>query len=506
MDSTSRLYERLGQIPQDPSDPESLEDLIVCAFGAFERYYVCWKTRGGEFRQDGYDLPIQLQQWLYPEDGTTRDFPSLQVVFGRGNEYFASDKNGKMEYKEPPEAAKKSSTSINSSTLGDVEKPMPLRRSRTISYVRPLSISESITRPFDYDTAGMDTPTGTRDSSNKRTSSATSSASSSRPPSQVFSRPTSDPISRPYSPSLADTNSTQASSRRSSYISLSTPSATNTSFSSRPRAESSPTTTMAAIETASPKDYTPTTITTTTSDPSFPSSLSSQSRLVRRARPLSISFNPSPFPKIVEGKRLSAARSTADGGQPQDQKQDKDHIPCHCDSCITHRKSPNNNESDFNDQTTAMNVRKVAYASTGTQTDPEPPRRYVNTSVSTASFSGSPSLWNDDSNSTNHSNAPPYYDEDNYSDMSTLHPQPPPPNPVFMGRMFDYFSRPGYQLGDSLVSSYEYHPEPEYQQEPVIYYNEEDVIEYQRRDENDWTTMTMIDGSGQQGKGGYVES
>lgn len=51
MSSSTRLYERLGQISNDPDDPESLEDVIVCAFGAFERYYVCWKTMGGAYRQ-----------------------------------------------------------------------------------------------------------------------------------------------------------------------------------------------------------------------------------------------------------------------------------------------------------------------------------------------------------------------------------------------------------------------------------------------------------------------
>lgn len=55
MNSSTRLYERLGQIPQDPEDPESLEDLIVCAFGAFERYYVCWKNRSGQYKQGEYD-------------------------------------------------------------------------------------------------------------------------------------------------------------------------------------------------------------------------------------------------------------------------------------------------------------------------------------------------------------------------------------------------------------------------------------------------------------------
>lgn len=57
MDSSTRLYKRLGEIPEDPNDPESLADLLVCAFGAFERYYVCWKTRGGEYRQGKQNKP-----------------------------------------------------------------------------------------------------------------------------------------------------------------------------------------------------------------------------------------------------------------------------------------------------------------------------------------------------------------------------------------------------------------------------------------------------------------
>ncbi|KAI4616212.1 uncharacterized protein J4E87_008947 [Alternaria ethzedia] len=126
MDASTRLYKRLGEIPEDPNDPESLDDLIVCAFGAFERYYVCWKTKGGEFRQDGHELPPALKDWLYPTNGTTRDFASLQVVFGRGEEYFASDKNGKLEYKEP-ELKKPAPTE-------DEEKldRQALRRSRTV--------------------------------------------------------------------------------------------------------------------------------------------------------------------------------------------------------------------------------------------------------------------------------------------------------------------------------------------------------------------------------------
>lgn len=51
MDASTRLYKRLGEIPEDPDDPDSLDDLVVCAFGAFERYYLCWRTKSGEYKQ-----------------------------------------------------------------------------------------------------------------------------------------------------------------------------------------------------------------------------------------------------------------------------------------------------------------------------------------------------------------------------------------------------------------------------------------------------------------------
>src|SRR4051812_32695723 len=74
MDASTRLYKRLGEIPEDPNDPESLDDLIVCAFGAFERYYVCWKTKGGEFKSGAHaylrierNLSTNIEnRWLRP--------------------------------------------------------------------------------------------------------------------------------------------------------------------------------------------------------------------------------------------------------------------------------------------------------------------------------------------------------------------------------------------------------------------------------------------------------
>jgi hypothetical protein len=74
MEASTRLYARLGEIPEDPNDPESLDDLIVCAFGAFERYYLCWKTKGGEYKQglcsnSGYTLlanPLKMAMVYHP--------------------------------------------------------------------------------------------------------------------------------------------------------------------------------------------------------------------------------------------------------------------------------------------------------------------------------------------------------------------------------------------------------------------------------------------------------
>ncbi|KAF2261977.1 hypothetical protein CC78DRAFT_583079 [Lojkania enalia] len=189
MSSSTRLYERLGQIPQDPSDPESLEDLVVCAFGAFERYYVY-----------GYDLPQSLHEWLFPTDGSTRDFATLQVVFGRGDEYFASDKNGKLEQKEP-EVKKPENLAEPSDKF---EKPA-FRRSRTISFMRPAS--DSAVKPPAVDTPAIGRPP----------SLSVSSQPSSRPQRISIARPTSDPLFNP------PTNLIHEAQLRDSYIDSPTP-------------------------------------------------------------------------------------------------------------------------------------------------------------------------------------------------------------------------------------------------------------------------------------------
>jgi hypothetical protein len=130
---------------------------------------------------DGHDLPSALKDWLYPTNGKTRDFATLQVVFGRGEEYFASDKDGKMEFKEPE---------VKKSTEEEKEIDRPaLRRARTVSFLRPLS----------------DISTRSDESVESRRSSAASSRRASRPPSLSFSRTSSMSSDlmddRPYQPS-----------------------------------------------------------------------------------------------------------------------------------------------------------------------------------------------------------------------------------------------------------------------------------------------------------------
>lgn len=51
----------------------------------------------------------------------------------------------------------------------------------------------------------------------------------------------------------------------------------------------------------------------------------------------------------------------------------------------------------------------------------------------------------------------------------------PAENPIFMGRMMNYFSKPGYQLGDSLMSGYQEYQPDVYQYQDEFEEDEEDV-------------------------------
>lgn len=58
--STELLSLQLASISTDENDPEGLKEVVVVAIGTGGRYYVCWKTHGGEYRQGETTNP----QWL----------------------------------------------------------------------------------------------------------------------------------------------------------------------------------------------------------------------------------------------------------------------------------------------------------------------------------------------------------------------------------------------------------------------------------------------------------
>lgn len=139
-----------------------------------------------------------------------------------------------------------------------------------------------------------------------------------------------------------------------------------------------------------------------------------------------MSFNPSTFPKIVEGRTLSSGNTYQSNNA---------HSPC---TCGCHDKP------------------KPVYADASVQTEPESPQRTALRIDTASDFSSFPS----------------YSNRSSALDVQTPLSEPElvqGPNPVFMGRMLDYFSNPGYQLGDSLMSSYYYYQQPVYYEEEVSY-------------------------------------
>ncbi|EXJ68595.1 uncharacterized protein A1O5_08389 [Cladophialophora psammophila CBS 110553] len=77
---------------------ESVDKILVYAFGAFDRYYICWQDRHGEYRQERHGLPCALDEWLFPPDGTSRDLETLQVSLGHNDEFFAFDRYERISH------------------------------------------------------------------------------------------------------------------------------------------------------------------------------------------------------------------------------------------------------------------------------------------------------------------------------------------------------------------------------------------------------------------------
>ncbi|KAI1374372.1 hypothetical protein F4677DRAFT_165489 [Hypoxylon crocopeplum] len=90
------IADLLHSLANDADDSDGVAQLVVTALGSCGQHYVCWKTQSGEYRQQSNGLPKPLQDWLFPADGSTRDFETLQVILSGEDTFWASDRNGEV--------------------------------------------------------------------------------------------------------------------------------------------------------------------------------------------------------------------------------------------------------------------------------------------------------------------------------------------------------------------------------------------------------------------------
>lgn len=283
-------------------------------------------------------------------DGATRDFATLQVVFGRGEEYFASDKHGKLEYKEldvkkQPEDEEKT------------DKPA-LRRTRTVSFLRPLS---DISTRSD---ATLVEPT------ESRRSPTASSRRTPRPPSLSYSRTSS--VASMLS-ELIDAPATSHPSRA-------------------PESSVVP-----QWETAGVAAH-------------------SQQEVSNPIRKVNSEF------MVPEGYMLVPIANNTTGTLAV--------RGCGCNEPLPPQRA------------------KYPYVDTSTQTEQVSAHSRKPLHIDTTTTT---SLWSTGG-----------YGAVSQAPLSPAYQTFPGENPVFMGRMMNYFSKPGYQLGDSLMSSYQLYEPPVY--------------------------------------------
>ncbi|OTB10058.1 hypothetical protein K445DRAFT_323367 [Daldinia sp. EC12] len=86
----------LRSLADNADDSDGVAQLVVTALGSGGKHYICWKTHAGEYRQRSHGLPRRLEDWLFPLDGSTRDFETLQVILSGEDTFWASDRNGEI--------------------------------------------------------------------------------------------------------------------------------------------------------------------------------------------------------------------------------------------------------------------------------------------------------------------------------------------------------------------------------------------------------------------------
>lgn len=480
---------------------------------------------------DGYDLPPTLRDFLFTK-ASQRNFPSLQVVFGRGNEFFASDANEKLEFKEPEPEKKEASPQ-------ELEERRALRRSRTLSFLRPRS--EESRGFLDQEAQSP-------------ASSRRSSLINGRPPSALSFRSNSDASLHTLNPSPESRPQSVSHTRFSSDSSVtsqlgSRESSARTSVSSRPASDSA----MSVPEEMGegPEKDRP------LGAPSIAPAVQSTKRL----RPLSMSFKAGLIPRIPEGRQVpqekvkspappvpalpqsvpgntpaklwSASKSPESSGiRPLQTKQvakgqapdtrsisppfqmseeEQDGSPTLSDEperifsretdvrtppppVPTHTLPRRADNIENSQSTPTLSIQTIPIAlqttpisaqapsplslqiiTTAVQTAPKPPTtpqmhpHRLSFTLSTLSTSPAsplrlktapfypPDPQKDISTSPSSDDAQtPQDNEPSYLNHDYAWPYHQDPPPIKMGHMMSYYSRPGYQLGQSLFGGYEY--------------------------------------------------
>ncbi|KAK7753823.1 hypothetical protein SLS62_004189 [Diatrype stigma] len=107
----------LKSIGDSSTESEGIAELVVTAIGTGGRHYLCWKTPSGSYRQHHHGLPSALEEWLFPADGSTRDFETLQVILSGENTFWASDRHGEIKSRASDQERRlRRATTINSMT------------------------------------------------------------------------------------------------------------------------------------------------------------------------------------------------------------------------------------------------------------------------------------------------------------------------------------------------------------------------------------------------------
>ncbi|KAE9365478.1 hypothetical protein N431DRAFT_387769 [Stipitochalara longipes BDJ] len=121
---------------------QNMRNVVCVAFGAFDRYYISWEDNEGDFHQECQALPECLTRWLFPADGQTRDLRTLQVSLGSNDEFFASDKDGKLSSREPScQVGEKKAVP----QLAEIAKGMMRKKAHTMS--SPTFSEDLLTKP-----------------------------------------------------------------------------------------------------------------------------------------------------------------------------------------------------------------------------------------------------------------------------------------------------------------------------------------------------------------------